>query len=164
MIYLKYHFIYLWQEQAMSIFKKLPWVSLSLVLVSYSTLGWVLSETPMSWPLWIVVVFSVLIFLASLTAPLLAIANYSNVIFDSGIKTFVMAVIGAFLFFLMLAWFRLFLDTLLIFAAAILARIDFYTAGFKEGQTLLITSLFSLTGIACGKLLHSGLSQYTHLW
>jgi len=68
------------------------------------------------------------------------------------------------LFFLMVAWFRLFLDTLLIIAAAVLARIDFQTAGFKEGQAFLLTSLFSLVGMAGGATIHMSLSQYTHLW
>ncbi|EKE99209.1 hypothetical protein FDUTEX481_03402 [Tolypothrix sp. PCC 7601] len=50
----------------------------------------------------------------------------------------------------MLAWFRMFLDTLLIIAAAILARIDFQAAGVKEGQAFWLTSLLSLAGVALG--------------
>lgn len=148
----------------MSIIRKLPWTSLLLLLISYSTLGWVLSETHMPWPLWIVVLMGVLILLASLAAPFLAMANYSTVFFESNTKTFFLAILGAFLFFLMVAWFRLFLDTLLIIAAAILAKIDFHTAGFKSGQALLITGLFSLAGIACGALIHMGLAEYTPMW
>ncbi|MBU7581860.1 MAG: hypothetical protein KAF91_02930 [Nostoc sp. TH1S01] len=148
----------------MSIFKRLPWTSLLLVLVSYSTLGWVLSEAHMPWPLWIVVVFGVLILLGSLAVPFLAMANYSSVFFESSIRTFLIAVFGAFLFFLMVAWFRLFLDTLLIIAAAILAKIDFHTAGFKGRSAFLITSLFSLAGIAAGAVLHEELSLYTSMW
>ncbi|BAY14315.1 hypothetical protein NIES2109_43420 [Nostoc sp. HK-01] len=148
----------------MSIFKRLPWTSLLLVLVSYTTLGWVLSESRMPWPLWIVVVLGVLILLASLAVPFLAMANYSSVFFESSTRTFLIAVCGAFLFFLMVAWFRLFLDTLLIISAAILAKIDFHTAGFKGRSAFLITSLFSLTGIACGAVLHEELSIHTSMW
>ncbi|WP_306298966.1 hypothetical protein [Nostoc sp. T09] len=50
----------------------------------------------------------------------------------------------------MLAWFRMFLDTLLIVAAAILARIDFQSAGFKQGKAFWITSVLSLAGLALG--------------
>jgi hypothetical protein len=118
----------------------------------------------MPWSLWIVVVLGTLILLASLAVPFLAMANYSSVFFESSTKTFLIAVFGAFLFFLMVAWFRLFLDTLLIISAAILAKIDFHTAGFKGGQAFIITSLFSLAGIGFGSLLHEELAQYTSIW
>jgi hypothetical protein len=148
----------------MLLFKRLPWISLFLVWMSFSTLGWVLSETHTPWFSWIVVVIAVLLLLASLTAPLSTVANYSIIFLKSSSRSFLVAIFGAFLFFLMVAWFRLFLDTLLIIAAAVLARIDFQTAGFKEAQAFVITSLFSLAGIAGGAAIHMGLSQHTYLW
>lgn len=143
--------------------KRLPWMSLFLVLISYSTLGWVLSETHTPWFSWIIVVIGVLLLLLSLNAPLPTVADYSTILLKSSSRSFLVAVFGAFVFFLMVAWFRLFLDTLLIIAAAILARIDFQTSGFKEAQAFVLTSLFSLTGIAGGAAIHIWLSQYTHL-
>ncbi|WGV27874.1 hypothetical protein [Halotia branconii] len=134
----------------MSILKRLPWVSLALVLLSYSTLGWVLSEAQTSLSVWLVVLLSVLLLVGSLTAPLSLITQYSTILFSSNIRSFAVAVFGAFLFFLMLAWFRVFLDTLLIISAAILARIDFQGAKFSEGQAFLMTSITSLTGVALG--------------
>lgn len=148
----------------MSILARLPWASLLLVLISYSTLGWVLSETRMPWPFWIVSVIGVLILLASLAVPFLAMAKYSSVFFESSSRTFFIAIFGAFLFFLMVAWFRLFLDTLLIIAAAILAKIDFHTAGFKAWPAFLFTCLFSLVGIACGAVLYRELAEHTTMW
>ncbi|MBD2440186.1 hypothetical protein [Nostoc sp. FACHB-110] len=144
--------------------KRFPWISLFLVLVSYSTLGWVLSETHTSWVMWILVVIGILFLLFSLNAPLPTVADYSTVLLKSSSRSFLVAVFGAFLFFLMVAWFRLFLDTLLIIAAAVLARIDFQTSGYKEIQAFALTSLFSLLGMASGAAIHLGLSQYTHLW
>lgn len=148
----------------MSFFQRLPWMSLFLLLISYSTLGWVLSENHMPWSFWIVVVIGVLVLLASLATPFLAMASYSSVFFESSTRTFLIAVVGAFLFFLMVAWFRLFLDTLLIIAAAILAKIDFHTAGFKGKPAFLITSLVSFAGIAGGAVIHRVLAEYTSLW
>ncbi|WP_335337740.1 hypothetical protein [Nostoc piscinale] len=72
----------------MSIVKKLPWTSLLLVLISYSTLGWVLSEAHMPLSLWIVIVVGILVLLSSLAVPFLAMANYSSVFFESSIRTF----------------------------------------------------------------------------
>ncbi len=143
----------------MSILKRLPWISLALVLLSYSTLGWVLSEAQTSLSVWLVVMLAVLLLLGSLTAPLSLVTKYSTILFRSNIRSFAVAVFGAFLFFLMLAWFRVFLDTLLIISAAILARIDFQGAKFSEGQTFLMTSITSLTGVALGAGMQTLFSQ-----
>jgi hypothetical protein len=70
--------------------------------------------------------------------------------------------LGAFLFFMMLAWFRVFLDTLLIISSAILARIDFQSAGFKEGQAFMVTSIFSIAGVGLGGIIHTVVVQ--QLW
>lgn len=144
----------------MSIVKRLPWISLVLVLLSYSTLGWVLLETKAPKFVWFVVVPAVLLLVAGLTAPLSLMAKYSSILFKSNFRTFAVAVLGAFLFFLMLAWFRLFLDSLLIISAAILARIDFQVSGFKEGQAFVITSIISLIGIALGAGMYMAFLHY----
>jgi hypothetical protein len=78
----------------------------------------------------------------------------------SNLRTFAANTFGALLFFLMLAWFRRFLDSLLIISAGILARIDFQTAGFKQEQVFLIIFIFSLGGLALGKALHVVLYHY----
>ncbi|AFY31121.1 hypothetical protein [Calothrix sp. PCC 7507] len=134
----------------MSILKRVPWVSLALVLLSYSTLGWVISETKPPWFVWLVLVLGILLLVGSLTIPWSKMTEFSLVLFESNTRTFIFAISAAFLFFLMLAWFRLFLDTLLIISAAILARIDFQAAGLQEGQAFWITSIVSLTGLALG--------------
>lgn len=144
----------------MLIVKRLPWISLVLVLLSYSTLGWVLLETKAPKFVWLVVLPAVLLLVAGLTAPISLVANYFSILFKSNLRTFAVAVLGAFLFFLMLAWFRLFLDSLLIISAAILARIDFQVSGFKEGQAFLITSMVSLAGIGLGAGMYMAFLYY----
>lgn len=134
----------------MSILQRVPWVSLTLLILSYSTLGWVLSETKAYWFMWVVTVVGILLFMVSLTTPWARIRKVSSILFKSSTSSFIFTVFAAFLFFLMLAWFRLFLDTLLIVSGSILAKIDFQAAGFKEGQTFWITFIFSLTGLALG--------------
>jgi len=136
----------------MSILKRVPWVSLTLVFLSYSTLGWVISETRPPRFVWLVVVVVILILLITLTTPWSRMARYYNVLLKSNIKTFGAAVLAAFLFFVMLAWFRVFLDTLLILSATILVKIDFQTAGFRQGLAFGITSIFSLVGLALGAI------------
>jgi signal transduction histidine kinase len=111
---------------------------------------------------WLVLVLSLLLLVGTLTAPYSTLANYSSILLGSNTKTFVATVVGAFLFFMMLAWFKVFLDTLLIISSAILARIDFQSAGFTEGQAFIVTSIFSILGVALGAFAHTGVVQ--QLW
>ncbi|MDZ8053691.1 MAG: hypothetical protein RMX68_007930 [Aulosira sp. ZfuVER01] len=134
----------------MSIVQRVPWVSLTLLLFSYSTLGWVIAETKAPIFVWPVTVLGILLFVGSLTIPWTRMTDVSSLLFKSSTRSFFFAVFAAFLFFIMLAWFRMFLDTLLIFAAAILVRIDFQTAGFKEWHAFWMISILALAGLAFG--------------
>ncbi|WP_414586488.1 hypothetical protein [Scytonema sp. PCC 10023] len=140
----------------MSILKRLPFVSLVLLLLTYTTLGWVISKTyaPARWFIWLLAVIAILVLLAGLTISWRRLTDYSFVLFKSNLKSFSITVLAAFLFFLIIAQFRVFLDTLVIIAAAILGKIDFQTAGFTEGQAFCFLSIFSLTGLALGALIH----------
>lgn len=133
---------------------RIPWFSLTLAVLSYSTLGWVISETKAPWFVWLIVALATLLLLASLTASWSKLAEYYTMLFQSNIRSFGITVLAAFLFFLMIAWFRVFLDTLLVLSATILVKIDFQSAGFKQGIAFWLTSIFSLTGLATGALLH----------
>jgi hypothetical protein len=138
----------------MLIWKRVPWVSLALVLLSYSTLGWVISETHPPMFVWLVTVVAILLLIVTLTTPWPKVTYYYTIVFESNIKSFGVAVLAAFLFFIMLAWFRVFLDTLLIISASILVRIDFQTAGLQKNLAFWSASIFSLTGLSLGALVY----------
>jgi hypothetical protein len=89
-----------------------------------------------------------------LTTPWPKVTYYYTIVFESNIKSFGVAVLAAFLFFIMLAWFRVFLDTLLIISASILVRIDFQTAGLQKNLAFWSASIFSLTGLSLGALIY----------
>lgn len=144
----------------MLILKRLPWLSLLLLLFTYTTLGWVLYNANIQPHVWVLVVLAILVFVGGLTIPWSKIADYSISFFASNVRSFGVAVLGAFLFFLILAWFRQFLDILVITAAVILVKIDFQAAGFKEGLTFWITNIFSLTGLGLGALAAKVVSDY----
>ena len=81
--------------------------------------------------------------LISLTTPWSKLAEYYHILLKSNTRSFVVAVLAAFLFFLMLAWFRVFLDTLLILSATILAKIDFQAVGLKPGLVFWLYIYFA---------------------
>jgi hypothetical protein len=147
----------------MSILNRLPWLSLVLVILTFSHLGWVISKANVLWFVWLVVGIAIFLLQASLTPSWARIAAYFGIIFKSDSRTFAFAVLSALLFFIMIARFRLFLDTLVIIAATILARIDFQTGRFSQAQAFWITFFFSLTSLALGALAAKFISSHWSL-
>ncbi|MEO1432784.1 MAG: hypothetical protein AAFV71_27705 [Cyanobacteria bacterium J06633_8] len=142
----------------MSIIQQLPWVSLTLVLVTYSVFGWILSQENLPIFTWLTIVISVLLLVAAITTPWSKAVKYVRFLFNTKLKSFLLAVLGAFLFFLIFAEFRIFLDIMLIISATILVRLDFQVAGISDNQAFLLSSLFSIVGLMSGILLNYLLS------
>ncbi|BAY38879.1 hypothetical protein NIES2111_32280 [Nostoc sp. NIES-2111] len=138
----------------MSIVKRLPWLALILLMLSYSSLGWVLSNMQAPWFAWVTLVLTTVFLIGTITAPYSDISIYSNVLLASSIRSFFVAVAGAFFFFLMIAWFRVFLDTLLIVCAVLLTRIDFQANDFTEWQAFIATFIFSIAGVGLGAFIN----------
>ena len=138
----------------MSTLKKIPWFTLVLVFMSYITLGWVIFEDKSDWSIWLITVASVLLFLMCLTNPRFKLREYAGIFFKNNSRTFGVTVLAAFLFFLMIAWFRVFLDTLLILCATILAKIDFQAVDLKPEFTFACISFCSLLGLGLGALIN----------
>lgn len=134
----------------MSTLKRFPWVSLALLLVTYTILGWVISAANVRPFVWLVAAIAVFSLVGFWTIPWSTMASYSIIVFKSNLRTFAFVVLMAFLFFLMISWFSVFLDTLLVIAAVILARVDFQLSGFSRKQAFWTLSIFSMLGLACG--------------
>lgn len=130
--------------------KKIPWFSLTLVLLSYSTLGWMIFEEQAHWYIWLLTVVTILLSLICFTNPWLKLNEYVSIFFKSSARAFGVAILAAFLFFLMVAWFRAFLDILLILCATILARIDLQTLALKPALAFGCISFFAVAGLALG--------------
>jgi hypothetical protein len=143
----------------MSILKRLPWLSLFLLILTYGHLGWIISTIKAPWFVWLVIAIANFFLMTGLTASWVRIASSFGFIFKSDSKTFIFAVLAALLFFVMIAKFRLFLDTLVIVAAIILAKLDFQTARFKESQAFWISFCFSLASLAVGALIEKLIEQ-----
>jgi hypothetical protein len=139
--------------------KSFPWVSLMLVVLAYGSLGWLISQAHSPWYIWLTAVIAILFLLSALTTPWLKMADYSILFFKSDTRTLAFSILAAFLFFLMLAWFKVFLDTLVIISANILLKIDVQRFGLGERESFLITSIFSFTGLVLGALMQMTFSH-----
>jgi hypothetical protein len=143
----------------MSIFQKLPWVALSLVLLTYSSLGWLIYSAKVPNFIWLLTVIAVLLFEGSLTALWSKLATYWTIFFRSNRRSFFFTIFMAFSLFIIIAQFRLFLDMTVIISAIMLGRLDFQVAGFSQKFAFWFMSLFSLTGLGLGALVASVMSS-----
>ncbi len=136
-----------------TIFKRLPWISLGLLLLTYTHLGWVTSQGGYSLVTWLLLVIAILFLTGSFTTPWSKISEFFQVLLQSNLRYFGLTLLGAFLVFLILAKFRLFLDILVMVCATMLARLDFQGAGFKEKSSFAIILIFSLAGLGLGVMI-----------
>jgi hypothetical protein len=132
--------------------KRLPWVSLSLFVLTYAIYGWLISKANTPLLVWLLAATVAFLLMGGLTSSSSKVADYSFAIFKSNLRSFSVTVLAALLFFMMLAWFRVFLDTLVIVAASILARIDFQASGFDQRQTFWLLSSISLVSLGLGAI------------
>lgn len=145
--------------------KKIPWFSLALLLVTYSTVGWVLYAISGNSQCYIPVAsveYSCrwLVFLLTVSLILLAAEvfayPFSNIrkalIYSIGTDTraFILAIFLAFLAVVLAMWIHLIVHALVLFCAGLLARLDMLKYGFKDWQTFWILTLVSLAGFGIG--------------
>lgn len=132
--------------------KKLPWFSLSLVLVSCSAWGWILSALHHPHYAWAIVAIGILLLNALLALSWTTIRNGVASVFRSDTKTFFVTVVAAFLSVVVIAWLQVFIPVLVFLLSGILFKLDAQTARLGEAQTFWILSIVSLTGLGFGGL------------
>lgn len=135
--------------------KKFPWVSLALLLVTYSTLGWLLSAFKDPWFVWAIVVIGVFLIAASLSSPWSNIRNGFARLFKSDTRAFLFTVVAAFLTVLITTWFHIFAHALVVISACTLFRLDAQTAKLSEAQIFWISTIVSLAGLSLGAVVHT---------
>lgn len=130
--------------------KKIPWLSLILLLTAYSTLSWSLYRTTAPWLVWLVVVFLSLGQALLLTTFSRGFRIFIKKWLQSDIGYFSVISLGAFSIAVFLVWFHVFEFFLLVVGAEILARLDLQSAGFDEWQALGVLTFISCFGLAVG--------------
>lgn len=133
----------------MSTLKKIPWLSLALLLVTYSTLGWLLSAFHNPWFVWVIIVVGVLLLAAALSSPREKFKDRSS-LFKSNTKTFFFVVMAAFLSVILLSRLHIFVHALVIISAATLFRLDAQAARLSNKQVFWILVIVSLAGLGLG--------------
>lgn len=134
----------------MPTWKKLPWLSLVLLLVTYSTLGWILSAYSESWFFWLLTILSTVLLDLWLSSSWSKIRDHFVGLFKSDSRTFLVAVAAALLTVFIITWLHIFVHILVIVSSGILARLDTQVAGLREWQVFWTLLIISLVGLGLG--------------
>ena len=134
----------------MPTFKNLPWLSLTLLLVTYSILGWLLSAFKGPISLWIVVIGADLLLATALSSPWSQMKDGFARLLKSDTRAFFVAVILAFLSVVIITWLQVFVHILVVIAAGILVRLDTQTAGWNNRQSFWSLAIISLASLGLG--------------
>lgn len=132
--------------------KKLPWLSLGLLLATYMTLGWLLMAFHDPLAAWVVVIAGIFFLSMLLAAPWSHLRDNLALMFKTDARAFVVAVAGAFLSVLIIGWFHIFAHVLVATSAATLFRLDAQAVGWSEGRIFWILLVISLVGLVLGAI------------
>lgn len=134
--------------------KLIPLLSLILLLITYSILGWRLANTQASQLLYLAVIATIFLLDIILTAPLPNLKGIIKPLFKSDIATFISVIVFAFLFVVFIRWIAIFVNVLVLICSGILVRLDTQIYGLKSWQSFVILLIISEASLGLGTVLY----------
>jgi hypothetical protein len=153
----------------MAWFKKIPWLSILLLLITYGAFGWLfgswaiklieqkvfLAQLEHNLGLIILYLFGdigILLLAIAFTAPISLITISLNSWLKSDTRGFLSILIGAFIFTIIVQRIDYFAKGLVLIAAALLLKLDLQLAGCNRWLSLWILTIFCWLGFTGGIL------------
>lgn len=134
--------------------RRLPKLSLALLLIAYINLGKFLSAFPSPLVPWSIAIASILSLAGLLALPWGGESGLITRSLRSDTATFTVIIILSALISVVLLWWHVFLYILLVVSAEILARIDLQAAYCKSAKVFWILSLISCLGLGLGWIIN----------
>jgi hypothetical protein len=150
--------------------KKIPWLSLILLILVYGVFGWLYTpwfseflqrRTLLTWRIeqdlalvliyglgsfWVILIATV--FTAPVTLLTFSMSNWLK----SEVRAFLSVILGALAFALIVRWFAFFTRLFVLLAAAMLAKLDLQAAGYGRWLSTLILAFLCLAAFSTGVL------------
>jgi hypothetical protein len=136
---------------------KLPWVSLVLLFLTYTTFGWLLYDWTDDLTVWLAVAFGVVILGGCVTFPSQTIGMGFGRFLKTDIRAFILIVIASILSVVLLTWFQYSIDIVVLCTAGLLVSLDLKTSGWSKAFSLILIIGWQLLGVSVGLTLH-------HFW
>ncbi len=130
--------------------RTLPWLSISLLLVTYINFGWILAKADVTWWQWGLSGALTLLIAEALASPWSLLRNVLYRWLKSDMRAFLSAMVGAFFVVILLTWLHISAHGILLVASGALVRLDAQRAQLRNWQAFLIMTVISAIGLALG--------------
>ncbi|MEC4986316.1 MAG: hypothetical protein SAJ37_12670 [Oscillatoria sp. PMC 1068.18] len=145
---------------SMSWFKKLPKLSLGLLLVTYIVFGYIISVETNSWQIWLLSAALVVLIALGFAAPIKLIRASFGSLIQTDNRAFVSVIFLAFAMVIMFTWMKLFIRLLVLISAGALARLDLQMAEYDEWVAFGVMLVICLGGFSLGLVTHQLISGF----
>lgn len=132
--------------------KKLSGVSVALLLVTYITVGRLLSDAREPVLAWVIIILGILLLAVLLSSPRSRFRRISQ-FFKSDTRTFFFIVVAAFLSVVLLWMLHVFVHALIAISAATLVKLEAQAVSLTNRQTFWLIVIVSLVGLGLGSVL-----------
>jgi hypothetical protein len=133
---------------------KLPWTSLSLLVLTYATFGWLLSGWTGNREVWLAVAFGVTILSGFVAYPSRSVALSFGGFLKTDARALILIILASIVSVILLTWLQFFVDTIVLCSAGLLASLDLKVRGWSKPLTLLLIIGWQLLGLSIGLGLH----------
>jgi hypothetical protein len=156
----------------MSWLQKFPWLSLSLLLLTYGVFGWIVAQSLTLWSfalieqgktwgwfleedtasgiIYLLEIAAILLISLALTMPITLLTIFFGTWLKSDTSTMLSILGWSFLFVIVVRWISTFIRFLVLFAAAVLLRLDLQEAGYNKWQTFFVLIVACFFGFGSG--------------
>jgi hypothetical protein len=134
--------------------KKLPWLSASLLFITYANFGWVLVQLNVPHWAWMASLGLILLIAEALASPWSVIRALVSRGMASDTQTFWVAMLGSCLAVVCLTWVHVSAHGLILIAAGALVRLDAQRLAMRGWQAFLLLTFVSLAGLVLGWFSH----------
>mgnify|MGYP000338335138 CR=1 FL=1 len=150
--------------------RKLPWISIGMMVLTYGVFGWLMAASLVSpWLPWLGACYITIVIIGLTLVPLRNFRTKLDYWLQSKLRSLISLIGGAFAMVIIFSWLELFMRILVLIAAAFLVRIDLISQGLSRKQIFCFLGTCALGSYGLGVLIHEQLAivknvETTFLW
>jgi hypothetical protein len=134
----------------MSFWQKTPFLSLTLLFLTYALFGWSVAEATQPGLLWLILAGIIVVLVLVLIGPLGQFRNVFGIWLQSDATAFLSIILFAFITVMLVTRLDLLAQWLILLAPGLLVRLDLQQAGYGHWLTFTITASVALLGYSLG--------------
>lgn len=135
------------------LFKKSSYISIALMAITHINLGLILAQSSAVWWEWAIAIAFILIVAELFASPWSVIKTVIYHWLKSDVRSFFTAMVGSLCVIVILSWFDISTDGILIILATALARIELQNGQLNSFQEFLSLSAIAMAGLMLGAIM-----------